>query len=265
MAARSSPTTCICSIRVPNTWYRASMEWPDSANPADPHRLIGVTLPGVPALVTGSNTHIAWGFTNTYADWGDLVELDTDPANPNRYRTPDGWRDFEHFDETMRCHGRARAARGRDVDDLGSGSRARLSWPAARVRLGGALGRTSRHDRHARSNQPARSRKRLTRPTVSARRARTSSSPTAAAASAGPSTARFRGAPASMACCPRHGPTDRAAGTDGSIAPNTRAFSIRPADASGRQTRAWSAATCSRSLATAATRSARVRGRFTSG
>jgi penicillin amidase len=92
-------------IRVPNTWYRASMEWPDSANPTEPHRLIGVTLPGVPALVTGSNTHIAWGFTNTYADWGDLVELDTDPASPNRYRTPDGWRDFEHFDETIDVKG----------------------------------------------------------------------------------------------------------------------------------------------------------------
>ena len=136
-------------IRVPNTWYRASMEWPDSANPADPHRLIGVTLPGVPALVTGSNTHIAWGFTNTYADWGDLIELDTDPASPNRYRTPDGWRDFEHFDETIDVDGRARAARGRDVDNLGSRSRVRLSWPAARAyALGGTLGRTSRHHHH---------------------------------------------------------------------------------------------------------------------
>jgi penicillin amidase len=85
-------------IRVPNTWYRASMEWPD-------HHLIGVTLPGVPALVTGSNTHIAWGFTNTYADWGDLVELDIDPANPRRYRTPDGWREFERFDEAIAVTG----------------------------------------------------------------------------------------------------------------------------------------------------------------
>src|SRR5882672_278946 len=92
-------------IRVPNTWYRASMEWPDPASPSESHRLVGVTLPGVPALVTGSNTHIAWGFTNTYADWGDLVELETDPAHPNRYRTPDGWRDFEHVDETIAVAG----------------------------------------------------------------------------------------------------------------------------------------------------------------
>ena len=86
------------AIRVPNTWYRASMEWPA-------HRLVGVTLPGVPALVTGSNTYIAWGFTNTWADWGDLVELEVDPAHPNRYRTPDGWRDFERFDETIAVAG----------------------------------------------------------------------------------------------------------------------------------------------------------------
>jgi penicillin amidase len=94
-------------IRVPNTWYRASLEWPDGANPSEPHRLTGVTLPGVPALVTGSNTHIAWGFTNTYADWGDLIELETDPANANRYRTRNGWREFEEFDERIEVAGEA--------------------------------------------------------------------------------------------------------------------------------------------------------------
>ena len=93
------------TIRVPNTWYRAAMEWPDPGNPSDPHRLIGVTLPGVPALVTGSNTHIAWGFTNTYADWGDLVELQTDSSNPDRYRTPDGWRALDHFVEPISIAG----------------------------------------------------------------------------------------------------------------------------------------------------------------
>ena len=50
--------------------------------PVEPHRLIGVTLPGVPALVVGSNTHVAWGFTNTYADWSDLVLLEVDPHGP---------------------------------------------------------------------------------------------------------------------------------------------------------------------------------------
>jgi penicillin amidase len=85
-------------VRVPNTWYRAALEWPG-------HRMIGVTLPGVPALVVGSNTHVAWGFTNTYADWSDLVFLEMDPANPNRYRTPDGWREFERHEEVIEIAG----------------------------------------------------------------------------------------------------------------------------------------------------------------
>jgi penicillin amidase len=93
------------SIRVPNTWYRALLEWPDPDNPAEPHRLIGVTLPGVPALVVGSNTHVAWGFTNTYADWSDIVLLDVDREHRDLYRTPDGWRSFERYAETLNVAG----------------------------------------------------------------------------------------------------------------------------------------------------------------
>ena len=89
------------TVRVPNTWYRASLEWPDPSSPSGPLRLIGITLPGVPALVVGSNTHVAWGFTNTYADWSDLVLLEVDPQDPTRYRTPDGWRAFDRHDEVI--------------------------------------------------------------------------------------------------------------------------------------------------------------------
>ena len=85
-------------IRVPNTWYRAAWEWPD-------HTLYGVTLPGVPAMVVGSNTHVAWGFTNTYADWSDIVLLETDPQRGTSYRTPEGWREMEAFDETIEVAG----------------------------------------------------------------------------------------------------------------------------------------------------------------
>jgi penicillin G amidase len=93
------------SVRVPNTWYRAFLEWPDPSDPSEPHRLIGVTLPGVPALVVGSNTHVAWGFTNTYADWSDFVLLEIDRDNPNRYRTPDGWRELERYEEVIKVAG----------------------------------------------------------------------------------------------------------------------------------------------------------------
>jgi penicillin amidase len=93
------------AVRVPNTWYRASLEWPDESSPSGALRLIGVTLPGAPALVAGSNTHVAWGFTNTYADWSDLILLDIDPQDPTRYRTPDGWRSFDRYDEVIEVAG----------------------------------------------------------------------------------------------------------------------------------------------------------------
>ena len=94
-------------VRVPNTWYRAQFEWPDTADASQIHRLVGVTLPGSPALVVGSNTHIAWGFTNTYADWSDYVLLDVDPANPGRYKTPSGWQTFTTYDENIQIAGEA--------------------------------------------------------------------------------------------------------------------------------------------------------------
>jgi penicillin amidase len=92
-------------IRVPNTWYRAVIEWRDEADSSQTRLLEGITLPGHPTLVAGSNTHIAWGFTNAQTDSGDLVLLELDPIDPNRYWTPWGWRAFEHFTETIAVSG----------------------------------------------------------------------------------------------------------------------------------------------------------------
>jgi penicillin amidase len=93
-------------IRVPNTWYRMALEWPDRER-LETRRLVGVTLPGVPAVVVGSNTYVAWGFTNTYADWSDVVLLEVDPTDATRYRTPDGWKTFDSYDETLEVAGGA--------------------------------------------------------------------------------------------------------------------------------------------------------------
>ena len=93
------------SLRVPDIWYRARMRFPD---PADPRRMLdlnGVTLPGTPALVIGSNGHIAWGFTNTEGDWMDWVRVQRDPKDPSRYRTAHGWAGIQRHDEIIRVHG----------------------------------------------------------------------------------------------------------------------------------------------------------------
>ncbi len=89
-------------IRVPNTWFRASFEWPGDDGP---QKITGVTLPGAPAIIVGSNSHIAWGFTNSYGDYVDLVDIETDPNNKERYRTADGWKEFTHHQETVNIKG----------------------------------------------------------------------------------------------------------------------------------------------------------------
>ena len=67
-------------LAVPNTWYRAALEWTDASS--SPVRVEGLTLPGVPAVLIGSNGHLAWTFTNSYADTGDLVEIELDRTAP---------------------------------------------------------------------------------------------------------------------------------------------------------------------------------------
>lgn len=59
------------SLRAPNIWFRARLHYPDAAAPGGAVDVSGFTLPGLPLIVVGSNTHVAWGFTNSYGDWLD--------------------------------------------------------------------------------------------------------------------------------------------------------------------------------------------------
>src|SRR5690606_2343424 len=58
-------------LRVPNIWFRARLRWPDPAAPGGQVDVQGVTLPGLPAVIVGSNGHVAWGYTNSYGDYAD--------------------------------------------------------------------------------------------------------------------------------------------------------------------------------------------------
>jgi penicillin amidase len=91
-------------LGLPNTWYRARLSWPESDGLRS---LVGATLPGTPALVAGSNGDVAWGFTNSYGDWIDLVIVETDSLDADRYRTPDGWRTVERVPEIITVAGAA--------------------------------------------------------------------------------------------------------------------------------------------------------------
>ena len=75
-------------LRVPQIWYRARLIWTDSSGVR--WDTVGATLPGTPTLVVGSNGHIAWGFTNSYLDWSDVIILESPEGQPDHYLTPDG-------------------------------------------------------------------------------------------------------------------------------------------------------------------------------
>jgi penicillin amidase len=92
-------------INVPNIWYRASIVIPDPLAPGRTTRMTGVTLPGLPSLVVGSNGHVAWGFTNTGGDWSDLVIVENDPRAADQYLAPAGARPFDVFDEPIAVAG----------------------------------------------------------------------------------------------------------------------------------------------------------------
>ena len=81
-------------LNTPNIYYRAHLviEGDNSSEVA------GVTLPGTPFVIAGSNTRVAWGFTNSYGDWTDVVVLKPG-SSENTYMTPDGDRPFiEHHE-----------------------------------------------------------------------------------------------------------------------------------------------------------------------
>lgn len=87
-------------LAVPNTWYRVRL-LVARESPADRRDLMGLTLPGAPIMVVGSNGHIAWGFTNSYGDWTDLVRVERSPDG-GQYRTAAGWMPLQRFVETVR-------------------------------------------------------------------------------------------------------------------------------------------------------------------
>ena len=92
-------------LRLPNVWYQARLIV--EAAGRNRRDLAGVTLPGLPLLVVGSNGQVAWGFTNSYGDWTDVVIVETDPQDPTRYFTPDGNEAFRLHRERIEVNGAA--------------------------------------------------------------------------------------------------------------------------------------------------------------
>ena len=72
----------------PAIWYLARLELETGG-------VIGGTIPGIPTVLVGRSDRLAWGLTTAYIDDQDLFFEELHPDDPARYRTPDGWAEFE--------------------------------------------------------------------------------------------------------------------------------------------------------------------------
>jgi penicillin amidase len=63
------------SLRVPIIWYRTQLNYSEAGQDIS---ITGVSLPGLPGIVVGTNGDIAWGFTNSNLDNVDWVALNSE-------------------------------------------------------------------------------------------------------------------------------------------------------------------------------------------
>jgi len=89
-------------LTAPNIYYQARLVVAGNS----PREVAGVTLPGAPFVVAGSNTKIAWGYTNSYGDWSDAVIL-RPGAEAGTYKTPSGDLPFTEHSEKIAVKGGA--------------------------------------------------------------------------------------------------------------------------------------------------------------
>ncbi|MDZ4350620.1 MAG: penicillin acylase family protein [Xanthomonadaceae bacterium] len=125
--------------RVPNIWFRTRLRYGDPLAVDGRIDATGVSLPGAPALVIGSNGHVAWGFTNSYGDWLDWVKVSWTDRSAGRYRTPEGEESVVIHRESMAVAGaepevlEVRQTRwGPVLHDLDESRSLALAWTAHR-------------------------------------------------------------------------------------------------------------------------------------
>jgi penicillin amidase len=71
-------------IGMPSVWYINGLHC-RKVSAACPFDVVGVSFPGIPAVVLGHNARIAWGATNANPDVEDLFLEKADPDNPANY------------------------------------------------------------------------------------------------------------------------------------------------------------------------------------
>ena len=86
------------ALTAPSLWYLARLDLRSGS-------VIGGTIPGIPAILSGRNPTLAWGLTPAWVDDQDLVMEEVQPGAPERYLADGGWREFTTAEEVIRVRG----------------------------------------------------------------------------------------------------------------------------------------------------------------
>ena len=132
-------------LDVPSIWYRARLV---VTGPTQALDATGVTLPGTPFLVAGSNGRVAWGYTNSYIDTSDAVVVEWIDEEAGTYRTPAGPATVKRISERLCVRATCEALPVRDtiwgpiIGKDAFGRTIAMRWTAHEadaIRLGAAL------------------------------------------------------------------------------------------------------------------------------
>ena len=85
-------------LTAPTIWYLARMA-------LDTGGVIGGTIPGLPAVLTGRSASIGWGLTSSYLDDQDILMEELNPNNSNEYRGLNGYIPFKSRQSIIRIKG----------------------------------------------------------------------------------------------------------------------------------------------------------------
>lgn len=90
-------------LTLPSIWYESQLSF--SGGQDGGFNAYGVSIPGLPSLVIGFNSHIAWGLTNGMDDVYDWYEIHFQDASLRAYRWNGKWLSTRFVLDTLRVRG----------------------------------------------------------------------------------------------------------------------------------------------------------------
>jgi penicillin amidase len=95
-------------VQMPSIWYEAGLHC-EPVTDQCPFDVSGFSFAGVPGIILGHNSRIAWAMTNVGADVMDLYIEKVNPQNANQYFYQNSWRDMNVIQDRIHVGGSADA------------------------------------------------------------------------------------------------------------------------------------------------------------